>query len=263
MFILFQSLTMNGDLRKALLQLQYLLISGQATSVSVVENPRPSLWKETDSSLYRPIIKATKSKKKKLQEQNCENEVTPETKQNEWNHLEHIANSIDNISLFSGLAKQRDVAFESIEHLAQDSLSLAEQKHNYCSSNVLGNEISSWITQHTMSESSSVEFKSLNSLLDKKKITKGVNMALTETTSLIGTLDRHALSMDTLPYVRAICRAEEKRQNNNLKRGNRFYHYLQGIVTVRPHSFTAACKMFQEKSKDKRKDQEDNELKFN
>lgn len=151
----------------------------------------------------------------------------------------------------ANLSQRRDFVLDEDEHFAQDSLSLSENMCDYRPMDQLSSEIYDWIEESTLRQNcwEAKDVTSVESLIQKKKINRGVNMALMPT--VMNSLDRRAVSVDLLPYVRAICRAEEIRQQSNAKRTNRFYHYMQGIVTARPHCFTEACKTFQERSKDK------------
>ncbi|XP_014616774.1 PREDICTED: ATPase family AAA domain-containing protein 5 isoform X2 [Polistes canadensis] len=235
-------LLQNGDLRKALLQLQYLLVSGFAHVSKYPFNSRNFVWQDMKYYLYQPAIKETKKQKAKGY-----------VKNNNRNILNNLASQLDYLSLLSSLIEINDPALDIVCTKPQSSLSLMEDTTPYSVSQSISSEIGEWISRKIIKENhligkNRIPYQGRLSL--KKQLNEGVDSALSQITS--HTLDNRCISLDYLPCVRTICRTEEYRIAANIKRGNRFFHYLSGFKlpasSTKPNILSAACKMLQEKS---------------
>ncbi|XP_047346063.1 ATPase family AAA domain-containing protein 5 isoform X2 [Vespa velutina] len=236
-------LLQNGDLRKALLQLQYLLVSGFTHATKYSFNSRRILWQDMRYYIYQPAIKENKKQKAKGRLTNKNTNI-----------LINLADHLDNLSLLPSLIEINDPALDIVCNKLQPSLSLTEDTASYSALQHLSTEIGEWIDQeiiqknHLIGKNHGIQYKDTFSL--KKQLNKGVDSALSPITSY--TLDNRSVSLDYLPCVRTICRTEECRTLSSIKRGNRFFHYLSGLKlpasSVKPNILTAACKMLQEKS---------------
>ncbi|CAL7948152.1 unnamed protein product [Xylocopa violacea] len=225
----------NGDLRKAILQLQYLSLSGSLPDRKLEQtiNFKKSFWQNMQYFVYKPAIKVSKkSKRKKI-----DNSI-----------LIDVANTLDNIVLLSSLIDIEDSALNLWEIKIQPNLSLIENTATYSASKNTCLEIAEWIATKIRCRDQLNDYNGVphrNKIMLKKQLNKAVNLALSHTTSLL--LDRQILATDYLPSVRAICRAEESRANTNSKRGNRFFHYLHNLkassTLFKPNILTAACKI--------------------
>ncbi|KAI4498008.1 hypothetical protein M0802_006832 [Mischocyttarus mexicanus] len=236
-------LLQNGDLRKALLQLQYLLVSGFAHISKYPFKSRNFVWQDMKYYLYQPAIK---EKKKQQKAEGC---VTNKNR----NILNNLANQLDHLSLLSSLIEIDDPALDIVCTKLQSSLSLMEDTTPYSVSQNISSEIGEWIGQKIINENhlinkNRIQYQSRLSL--KKQLNEGIDSALSKITS--HTLDNRCISLDYLPCLRTICRTEEYRTALNIKRGNRFFHYLSGsklpISSTKPNILAAACKMLQDKS---------------
>ncbi|XP_076749848.1 enhanced level of genomic instability 1 [Xylocopa sonorina] len=225
----------SGDLRKAILQLQYLLLSGPPPNRILEQtiNFKKSFWQNMQCFVYKPAIKVSKKLKKK--------KIDDST-------LTDVANKLDNIVLMSSLIEIEDSALNLWEIKTQPNVSLIENTATYSASKNTSLEIAEWIASKSgcrdqLNDYNGVSYR--NKVMLKKQLNETVNSALSHTTSLL--LDRQILATDYLPSVRAICRAEEARANTNTKRGNRFFHYLHNLkapsTLFKPNILTAACKM--------------------
>ncbi|KAG7210658.1 hypothetical protein KM043_012166 [Ampulex compressa] len=240
-------LLQKGDLRKALLELQYLSLSGSALqSGTRLEKYNASLWQNMRQYVYRPLIRAGKRRSVK---KNLDRETGREER---IAALDALANILDNLALRSSLITIEDPALCVIHVEPQASLTLAEDLSPYCSSQSLSTEMAEWIADKTLYKEQSSRCERVQShgnYMLKKQLNGGVNAALSNVASLV--LDRRIIAVDYLPSVRAICRAEERRAAVKGKRGNRFFHYLHGIKVpasvIKPNILSAACKMMQEK----------------
>ncbi|XP_046813074.1 ATPase family AAA domain-containing protein 5 isoform X1 [Vespa crabro] len=236
-------LLQNGDLRKALLQLQYLLVSGFSHATKYSFNSRRILWQDMRYYIYQPAIKEAKKQKAKGRLTNKNTNI-----------LINLADHLDNLSLLPSLIEFNDPALDIVCNKLQPSLSLTEDTASYSVLQHVSTEIGEWIDQeiiqknHLIGKNHGVQYKDTLSL--RKQLNKGIDSALSPITSY--TLDNRSVSLDYLPCVRTICRTEECRTVSSIKRGNRFFHYLSGLKlpasSVRPNILTAACKMLQEKS---------------
>lgn len=235
-------LLQNGDLRKALLQLQYLLVSGFAHVNKYPFNSRNFVWQDMKYYLYQPAIKETKKQKAK----GC-------VRNNNRNTLNNLANQLDYLSLLSSLIEINDPALDIVCTKPQSSLSLMEDTTPYSVSQSISSEIGEWISRKIIKENhligkNRIQYQGRLSL--QKQLNEGVDSALSQITS--HTLDNRSISLDYLPCVRTICRMEEYRIASNIKRGNRFFHYLSGFKlpasSTKSNILSAACKMLQEKS---------------
>ncbi|XP_066602918.1 enhanced level of genomic instability 1 [Prorops nasuta] len=238
----------GGDLRKALIQLQYLLITS-SIRFSKQSLLNGSMWRDMRHYLYKPAIKY---QKKQISMKSSE--LSKFTSNKELEVLNKLALSLDSLSLVSRLVDVKDLAFNELQVKLHDSLSLVPNSDPYSSLHSLSSEIAEWISNKTMYDKASLDCTknpSKSDYLLKQKLNWGVDHALSPVTL---TLDRQVIATDYLPQIRTICRAEEQRSSSQSKRGNRFYHYLQGLrlpsTTIKPNILAAACKAMQEKSKD-------------
>ncbi|OXU17168.1 hypothetical protein TSAR_008202 [Trichomalopsis sarcophagae] len=241
-------LCQSGDLRQGLLQLQYLLISGKERISSTSLAVNKSIWKEIKANLYKPAIKAEKSKKKKQ---------TSDDKNLSDKALDNLVTNLDRFSTISTLIDIQDPTSELVDIKSEPSMSLSESMNSYSSLQNTSLEIGNWLKNAVIksaindSKKSNSQIDSSNHLLTKKQINRDVDLALSQIAS--NTTDRRALSVDYLSSIRTICRAEEIRNKLNSKRGNRFFHYLQNsrIASGAARSgniLSAACTMLHEKS---------------
>ncbi|XP_060815268.1 ATPase family AAA domain-containing protein 5 [Bombus pascuorum] len=238
-------LLQSGDLRKAILQLQYLLLSGPPRILEQTINFKNSFWQNIRYYIHKPAIKITKRGKRKRV---ASNEVTNDDK----NTLNNIANKLDNIALLSSLIEIEDCALNLWQIKAQPNLSLVENTAPYSASSNICLEIAEWIGSKIICKEELNDYNGTqyqDNIMLKKQSNKGVNEVLSQTTSLL--LDHQIIATDYLPSVRTICRAEALRANNNNKRRNRFFHYLHNLkapsTLFQPNILAAACKIMHDK----------------
>ncbi|XP_044590455.1 ATPase family AAA domain-containing protein 5 isoform X2 [Cotesia glomerata] len=233
-----------GDLRKALLQLQYILISGIPQSSLLPSDFHKTLWQDMRNYLYKPVAKLDKkqTKKKNLQNVNGSN----------LDIMDNLADDLDAISLVSSLVDIDDHILNISELKYEPSLSLEETMDSYSSNDVRSIEIGKWLRHRVMNkyttDTSEIDTKLVRQLSLKKELNTGINTALSQIS--INNLDSRSVSIDYLPAIRTICRSEEIKSSNNTKR--RFFHYLQNFRLpygqIKPNILQAACKAMQEKN---------------
>lgn len=241
-------LLQNGDLRKALLQLQYLLVSGFTHINKHSFNLKGIIWQDMRNYLYKPAIKENKKQKAKSHLKNKINNNT-----NVTDILTTLATNLDNLSLLPSLIEINDPALDVTYTKVEPSLSLIEDATTYSILQNISLEIAEWIDQEIIYKGhligkDRIQYQTTLSL--KKQLNKGVNITLSKITSW--TLDNRSVSVDYLPCIRTICRAEECRAESKSKRGNRFFHYLNGLKwpasSIKQNILTVASKMLHEKS---------------
>ncbi|XP_076655766.1 enhanced level of genomic instability 1 [Halictus rubicundus] len=230
-----------GDLRKAILEVQYLMLSNP-THVSKQSIILKNLfWQNMRRNLYKPAIKASKKQKAK--------KIADSKTTNFGKHiLNDVANKLDNIVLLSSLIDLENSVLNLSEIKMQPCMSLIESTASYSASNRISLDIAEWLSEKVVYDGQldSCDGTSYqNSITLKRQLNKGINSALSHSTSLL--LDRQVLSTDYLPSLRTICRAEESRANMNNKRGNRFFHYLHSLkgpsMSLKPNILSAACRV--------------------
>lgn len=233
----------SGDLRKALLQLQYLLATGDSHVLPLVVDTNHrngiSLWQKIPQCVYKPAVKESKRRKKISQESHKDVDV-----------LTEIANNLENVSLISKLIELEDISVHHRNMKSVMSLSITEDMRPYSHSNSISSNIADWLTREIIHKKDDTEQntnKIFTSLLKRRKANNGINSVLS---TIALTTDQKILSEDYLPCIRTICRAEEARNSSNNKRGNRFFHYLNGtkLPSNSSNILSASCKIFQEKS---------------
>ncbi|XP_053596829.1 ATPase family AAA domain-containing protein 5 [Microplitis demolitor] len=237
----------TGDLRKAILQLQYLLISGTPRSSLLSSDFHKTLWQDMRNYLYKPIIKQDKKQTKKKINLKDEQKIDDLN----LNTIANLADDLDAISLVSSLVDIDDEILNMIEFKYEPSLSLEETMDLYSSNNILSMEIGKWLRHKVMNndtiDTNEIDTKFSRQLSLKKELNTGINSALSQIS--INNLDSRSVSIDYLPAIRTICRSEEIKSTNNTKR--RFFHYLQNFRlpygSIKPNILEAACKAMQEK----------------
>ncbi|CAG5093496.1 Similar to ATAD5: ATPase family AAA domain-containing protein 5 (Homo sapiens) [Cotesia congregata] len=233
-----------GDLRKALLQLQYILISGIPQSSLLPSDFHKTLWQDMRNYLYKPVAKLDKkqTKKKNLENVNGSN----------LDIMDNLADDLDAVSLVSSLVDIDDHILNITEFKYEPSLSLEETMDSYSSNDVRSMEIGKWLRHRVMNkyttDTSEIDTKLVRQLSLKKELNTGINTALSQIS--INNSDSRSVSIDYLPAIRTICRSEEIKSSNNTKR--RFFHYLQNFRLpygqIKPNILQAACKAMQEKN---------------
>lgn len=231
-----------GDLRQALLQLQYLLLSGPPTLSEQSTIMKP-LWQDTRNYLYKPAIKLNRKHKKKGTNTKKANDTA-------YCILNNLADKLDGLSVVSCLIDVKDPALSITEKNTQPNLSLAENVTFYSASRDLNTKIANFIINQILYKNSSAnEIVQNQTNIVRKQLNEGVDLALSHIASLC--IDRQIMALDYLPTARTICRAEESRSTANYKRGNRFFHYMHGLkvppLLMKPSILAAACRMLQEK----------------
>ncbi|XP_024938711.1 ATPase family AAA domain-containing protein 5 isoform X2 [Cephus cinctus] len=239
----------QGDLRKALLQLQYLLLSGnpRMTSLSATHD---TLWQDMRYCIYKPAVKAGKKKPK-----NITDVKVSHSNRHDETVLNNLADNLDRISLLSSLTEVQDPTEASVNLIAP-CLSLVDDIEPYSSLNDLSTEIADWLNQkvlhkETLLNASKASVRQIGSQLSiKRQVATGVSIALSHVVQF--SLERRAMYVDYLPSIRTICRAEHIRSTNNEKRSRRFFHYLQNFnlpsASTKPNILAMACKSLQEKT---------------
>lgn len=196
--------------------------------------------------LYKPAIKLSKRHKAKDTNAKKSNEQTG----NDTMHiLSNLANDLDGLSLMS-LINIDDTVLNTPEANAQPNLSLLENLSVYSASHRSSADIASFLSDGILYKDSNGNEQVQNSsnVILRNQLNRGVDLALSQVTSAC--LDRRVMAIDYLPTARTICRAEESRSAGNHKRGNRFFHYLHGLVpaaSMKPNILAAACRTLQEK----------------
>ena len=169
--------------------------------------------------------------------------------------MNELANDLDTMSLVTTLIEIDDPALVVSSLKFEASLSLNENMNTYSSINNTSLEIAEWLSDKIMNGKQSIDTdtnasQNLRQLTLRKELNTGVNMALSKIPQQ--TLDGRVITVDYLPSLRTICRAEENRVTSNNKRGNRFFHYLQNLrgpsTSTKPNILSAACKMLREKN---------------
>ncbi|KAK0091955.1 hypothetical protein PV326_002474 [Microctonus aethiopoides] len=245
-----------GDLRKTLLTLQYLLQSETPRAIEW-SNIFQETWMDVCKYFYNPIIKmnAGSISKKDANIHVPKTTVSSQSSKTDSRSdldIVSLANDLDIMSLMSSLIEMNDPVFHVSQVKFEPSLSLEENMDSYLNKNVQSNEISTWtraqIIHKYIEDSDKNGITILSQLLTQKESNKTVKLALSQVS--IYTLDSRVLSTDYLPVVRTICRAEDVKVNNNMKRGNRFFHYLQNLrlpsTSIKPNILKAASKIMQE-----------------
>lgn len=200
-----------------------------------------SSWKDMYFQVYKPAIKSDDKKKQTDNFEKINNKV-----------IYDLANNLDNFSLMSTLLNVEDPTLAVLNFRSEPSMSLVENMNCYSHLEITSFEIGDWLNKsiiklETRKSCDQLESNSLMTI-KKQKISR-VNSSLSKVA--VNTLDRHALTLDYLPCIRTICRAEEFRRQVNNKRGNRFMHYLQGSrlssgIIRTGTILSKACKIFQE-----------------
>ncbi|XP_077278918.1 enhanced level of genomic instability 1 [Temnothorax americanus] len=232
-------LVQAGDLRQALLQLQYLLLSGPPVLSEQSTTTKPSLWQDMQHYLYKPAIELNKRHKTKKS-----------TNTKNSNILNNLAEDLDSLSLVSSLIDVEDTTLDMPEENAQPNLSLAENVSFYSALRDLNADIANFINSQILYKNfeANEHVQNQSKIILRKQLKRGVDLALSYVTS--GCLDQRIMALDYLPTVRTICRAEESRSTANYKRRNRFFHYLHSLVptaSTKPNILAAACRMLQER----------------
>ena len=234
-----------GDLRRAILQLQYLLLSGPAQILDQSVNFRNSFWQNMRHHLYKPAIRVSKRRKPKKS-------TGSKIMNDNADILNDVAGKLHNVALLSSLIDIDDSALNFGQVKAQPSLSLIENTNPYSVSSNISVEIAEWMSKRVVFKEQLNEYDGSqyqNNIELKTQLNRRVNLALSHTTASF--LDQRVVSLDYLPSVRAICRAEESRANMNNKRGNRFFHYLHSLrvqsTSLRSNILTAACRVMHDK----------------
>ncbi|XP_072748662.1 uncharacterized protein Elg1 [Anoplolepis gracilipes] len=232
-----------GDLRQALLQSQYLLLSGPATLSEQSTTVKPSLWQDMQYYLYKPAIKLIKHRARRGTNAKKSNDTAC--------ILNNLAENLDSLSLVSSLIDIEDTMLNISDEKTQPNLSLAENISFYSAPHDLKEDIATFISNRVLYN----DLKSANdhvqnqNIILKKRLNRGVDLALSYAT--FACLDQRIMAVDYLPTIRTICRAEEIRSTINYKRSNRFFHYLHSLnvptASMKPNILAAACKMLQEK----------------
>lgn len=241
-YFLLQELLQYGDLRKAILQLQYILLSGPPRILKQTINFKDSFWRKMKYYIYKPVIKENNYKKKREKMINNEKTIGDKIM------LLDIAKKLDNIALLSSLIDIEDSALNLEQIKIHSNLSLVENSAQYSASNNICSEIAEWIGNQIINKDQLFGYNEIqyqNNIMLRKQLSKGLNITLSHTTSLL--LDRQIIATDYLPSVRTICRADELRANSNNKRGNRFFHYLHNLKAsstfFKSNVLAAACKV--------------------
>ncbi|KAK0161682.1 hypothetical protein PV327_008101 [Microctonus hyperodae] len=249
-----------GDLRKALLNLQYLLQS-EIPQTMEWSSLFQETWMDVCKYFYNPIIKMNTGLILKKDEnihvlKTAISGEIPRTAPPSDLDIVSLANDLDIMALVSSLIEINDPVFHESQVKFESSLSLEENMDLYSNKNVQSNEISQWmrsqIIHKNIKDSDGMDDRNgitiFNQLLAQKESNKTVKLALSQVSTY--TLDSRILSTDYLPVVRTICRAEDVKVDNNMKRGNRFFHYLQNLrlpsTSIKPNILKAASKIMQE-----------------
>ncbi|XP_011147806.2 replication factor C subunit 1 isoform X1 [Harpegnathos saltator] len=235
-----------GDLRKALLQLQYLLLSGPPVLSDQSTTVRPSLWQDMQRYLYKPAIKLKRHDTKK--DMNAK-KYKGRTMKNDI--LCSLADDLDGLSLVSSLIDIDDALLNSPEADSQPNLSLTESLSLYSAAQRCSADIANFISDRILYKNSNGNKHMPNSSTTvlRNQLNRGVDLVLSHVT--FACLDHRVMATDYLSTARTICRAEEFRSAGNHKRGNRFFHYLHSLKvpasSLKPNILTAACRTLQEK----------------
>ncbi|KAG5314528.1 ATAD5 protein, partial [Pseudoatta argentina] len=237
-----RKLLQEGDLRQALLQLQYLLLSGLPILSQQSMIVKSLLWQDMQRYLYKPAIKLNKRHKTK--------KTTNTKNSNDTYILNNLAEDLDSLSLMSSLIDVEDMTLDMSEEKTQSNLSLAENLSFYSALHDLNADIADFINSQILYKNfdANKHVQNQSNIILRKQLKQGVDLALSHVTSMC--LDRRIMALDYLPTARTICRAEESRSSTNYKRGNRFFHYLHSLkvpsASMKPNILAAACRMLQE-----------------
>ncbi|XP_011337691.1 uncharacterized protein LOC105279536 isoform X2 [Ooceraea biroi] len=232
-----------GDLRQALLQLQYLVMSGPPVLSEQSTTMKSSFWQDVQRYVYKPAVKLSRKQKTKK-------DVNTKTSNNIVHIMNSLADDLDGVSLVSSLIDVEDAVLNMSKENVQPNLSLAENVSFYSASHGLSVDIASFVSDRILYKNLRVnEYVQNQNIVLRKQLNQEVDLALSHVTSTC--LDQRIMALDYLPTARAICRAEESRSTANYKRGNRFFHYLHGLKVptafMKPNILAAACKMLQER----------------
>ncbi|EFN70838.1 ATPase family AAA domain-containing protein 5 [Camponotus floridanus] len=230
-----------GDLRQALLQSQYLFLSGPSILCEQYTTVKP-LWQSMQYYLYKPAIKLNRHRRKNRNTKRTNDTICI---------LNNLAENLDSLSLVSSLIDIEDPILNISEEKTQPNLSLAENVSFYSASHDLQADIANFISDRILCNDSNANehVQNQNNIILRKRLNRGVDLALSHVT--FACLDQRIMALDYLPTIRTICRAEEFRSTLNFKRSNRFFHYLHSLnvptASMKPNILAAACKMLQER----------------
>ncbi|KAK2577142.1 hypothetical protein KPH14_003302 [Odynerus spinipes] len=149
-------LLQNGDLRKALLQLQYLLVSGFTHTIKHPFNLKSVIWQDMRNYLYKPAIKEYK---KRTTKSRLKNKNANDT--NVTDILTNLASTLDNLSLLPSLIDINDPALDITCTKVEPSLSLTEDTMSYSLSQNISSEIAEWIDQQIIHKDHLIEQKNV------------------------------------------------------------------------------------------------------
>ncbi|XP_053606359.1 enhanced level of genomic instability 1 [Plodia interpunctella] len=155
--------------------------------------------------------------------------------------MEAVANALDSISIAEyfrpNSAIWNDITNNPWFSEESDSVSENEVLYGYNSNQELTEEIthklvvgSIFEAQHVLKikKNTDVQFPSMDSRRERDRVVTR-HHSLSNSFNPSAVLDRRALALDYWPYCRTICRVEKSKTDNNLKRNNRFCHYLKSL----------------------------------
>ena len=212
--------------------------------VDVIHRFGISLWRKTQQCLYKPAVKSSKKLKKKVVAQGS---VTRDV-----DILSQLADDLESVSLVTKLIGIDDVSWTRQNTKSVINLSLSEDTRPYSYSDTISFDIAEFLTYELIQKKEACDSEQISDQVSSKlntmrQVNNDINSFLATVAS--STTDKRMISVDYLPSVRAICRAEETRNSSNYKRGNRFFHYLHGgkLPTNSTNILSAASKIMQEK----------------
>ncbi|XP_077297753.1 enhanced level of genomic instability 1 [Arctopsyche grandis] len=267
----------NGDMRKTILQLQSWILGNrkQALDIDHIESVKvnveshneessANLKDEDSNSAWDNDVETSQHKNlfEDIVQPSRKDKIVQSTLRYDpslFNDIDSVANTLDTISTIHHIQSNNRIRSDDGFSLSQwgwlsNSLSELEsgKKHaydlsSYCESLI---HLKDDLQNRPLSSSAQEPFFSDRQRQRWLKKQRSICSQLCEAVSLTSLLDRSSLSVDYLPYLRSICRSEKHRSNTNLKRNNRFYHYLASFyVDAKDSVFDDATKIFQKWTK--------------
>ncbi|XP_045766223.1 ATPase family AAA domain-containing protein 5 [Maniola jurtina] len=165
--------------------------------------------------------------------------ITDQDATERLNRLAYVLDTISAIDYFNHKSPGTGTNISTRPWYSSENASLFDSENFECykKSSLVTAEISDVIIRSTITEAQRV-FKCGNSLnfptpsmSDQRKRDKTVSrhFTLSDYLNSSAVLDRRATALDYWPTCRTICRIEKNRTDSNVKRKNRFCHYLKSL----------------------------------
>ncbi|XP_012271763.1 uncharacterized protein LOC105695076 [Orussus abietinus] len=214
------SLLHKGDLRQALLQLQCMLVLDKLPSVQRTELGSDQVEKR--SSMNEENFQPARERRAHRSKNKCR-----KSESSECDDLARIADDLVNLSTAQQLVDRKEAPETTWELEPGASLSLAEDFSCFSIHEAVGSEMSDTLMESVLrlNDDNSHIRESL-----KLSKTQRTNSSVSALSELIPCPLDCRQQLDYLSGIRTICRIENVKAK--VKRGNRFFHYLQDIMMI-------------------------------